>query len=58
MKYIPAPDHYSQETAKLLYLALAHLVAVLRTPDDPVASGALESADIVLTRAALDGDKP
>ena len=45
------PANISQEAAQLLYKALNYLVAVIRTPDDPEASGALESADIALNKA-------
>lgn len=45
------PASISPEAAQLLYLALNYLVAVLRTPDDPVASGALDNADIALNKA-------
>ena len=45
------PAAISAEAAKELYLALNYLVAVIRTPDDPVASGALDFADKALAAA-------
>ena len=48
---VTPPAEISQEAAKLLYLALNDLVAVVREGEHTAADDALDSADIALDKA-------